>query len=85
MQRGVCVLAWLHLCSCAPIDTLPAPRRVEWTEKQTLQANYEKTGLLLDANHGFGRNKKSDPLKSKEQRLAEDGETFSDDDGEVAY
>ncbi len=55
---------------------------MEWTERQTLHANYEKTGLLLDPNHGFGRNKKSDPLKSKEQRLAEDGETFSDDDGE---
>ena len=40
---------------------------------------------MLDPNEGFGRNKsnKSEaPLKSKEERLEEDGETYSDDDGE---
>ena len=57
-------------------------RRVVWTEKQTLHENYEKTGLVLDPNAGFGRNKKSDPIKPREQRLEEDGETYSDDDGE---
>jgi hypothetical protein len=37
---------------------------------------------LLDPNEGFGRNQAKPPLKSKEERLEEDGETFSDDDGE---
>jgi hypothetical protein len=55
---------------------------VEWAERETLHENYEKTGLVLDPNHGYGRNKKADPIKSREQRLEEDGETFSDDDGD---
>ncbi len=50
-------------------------------EKDTLHENYGKTGLVLDPNSGFGRNKKADPIKSREQRLEEDGATYSDDDG----
>jgi len=58
-------------------------KQVNWTEQQTLTRNYGKNKLVLDPNEGFGRNKsnKSEaPLKSKEERLEEDGETYSDDD-----
>jgi hypothetical protein len=55
---------------------------LDWTEQQTLTTNYKTNKLLLDPNEGFGRNQAKQPLKSKEERLEEDGETFSDDDGE---
>lgn len=37
--------------------------------------------FLLDPNEGFGRNQRPAPLKSREAREAEDGGTYSDDDG----
>jgi hypothetical protein len=76
-------IAYSHII--APFRPLLSPPRVDWTEQQTLTRNYTKNKLVLDPNEGFGRNKsnKSEaPLKSKEERLQEDGETFSDDDGE---
>jgi hypothetical protein len=55
---------------------------VRWEETDTLTENYQVNKFVLDPNEGFGRNQRQQPLKSKEQREAEDGETFSDDDGE---
>lgn len=55
--------------------------RVKWEETDTLTENYQVNKFVLDPNEGFGRNKREQPLKSKEQREAEDEETFSDDDG----
>jgi hypothetical protein len=47
-----------------------------------LTKNYQANKFVLDPNEGFGRNKRAVPLKSKEEREAEDGGTYSDDDGE---
>jgi len=55
---------------------------VHWEQRDTITENYQANKFVLDPNEGFGRNKRSKPLKSKEEREAEDGETFSDDDGE---
>mmetsp|Transcript_6192 Transcript_6192/g.13484 ORF Transcript_6192/g.13484 Transcript_6192/m.13484 type:complete len:191 (-) Transcript_6192:1011-1583(-) len=55
-------------------------QRVDWEEERNLTDNYQRNGLVLDPNHGFGRNKSSVPLKSKEEREAQGEETFSDDD-----
>lgn len=55
---------------------------VQWTEQQTLTQNYGANKLVVDPNEGFGRNRKQQPLKSKEQREQEDEGTYSDDDGE---
>jgi hypothetical protein len=54
----------------------------QWVEEQTLTKNYKANKFVLDPNEGFGRNKRAMPLKSKEEREAEDGGTYSDDDGE---
>jgi hypothetical protein len=59
-----------------------ARHRPEWTEEATLTANYQANRFVLDPNEGFGRNQRPLPLKSKEEREAEDGGTYSDDDGE---
>lgn len=53
---------------------------VHWEQRDTITENYQANKFVLDPNEGFGRNKRSKPLKSKEEREAEDGETFSDDD-----
>ncbi|KAF8065911.1 hypothetical protein HT031_002972 [Scenedesmus sp. PABB004] len=53
---------------------------VEWREQATLSKNYAANRFLLDPNEGFGRNKRDAPLKSKAEREAEDGGTYSDDD-----
>jgi hypothetical protein len=58
-----------------------AAARPEWTETTTLTANYQANRFVLDPNEGFGRNQKPLPLKSREEREAEDGGTYSDDDG----
>jgi hypothetical protein len=55
----------------------------QWVEQQTLTKNYQANKFVLDPNEGFGRNKRAMPLKSKEEREAEDGGTYSDDDGEL--
>lgn len=55
-------------------------QKPEWEEEATLTANYRANRFVLDPNEGFGRNQRPAPLKSKEEREAEDGETFSDDD-----
>jgi len=39
----------------------------------------------MDPNEGFGRNLKPLPLKSREEREAEGGETYSDDDGGLGW
>ena len=67
----------LQLCPsvCAIIG------RPAWSEHATLTSNYQANKLLLDPNEGFGRNLRPAPLKSKEERKAEDGCTYSDDDG----
>eukprot|EP00882_Tetradesmus_deserticola_P010806 GHRQ01011416.1.p2 GENE.GHRQ01011416.1~~GHRQ01011416.1.p2 ORF type:complete len:196 (+),score=75.08 GHRQ01011416.1:250-837(+) len=52
----------------------------QWVEEQTLTRNYQANKFVLDPNEGFGRNKRTAPLKSKEEREAEDGGTYSDDD-----
>jgi hypothetical protein len=54
---------------------------VDWSEQTTLTKNYKANKFVLDPNEGFGRNKRSQPLKAKEQREDEDAATFSDDDG----
>ncbi|KIZ06256.1 hypothetical protein MNEG_1701 [Monoraphidium neglectum] len=55
-------------------------QKPEWEEEATLTTNYAANQFVLDPNEGFGRNLRPAPLKSKEEREAEDGETFSDDD-----
>lgn len=61
----------------------PTNLRPEWRETATLTTNYAANRLVLDPNEGFGRNAKAaPPLKSREEREAEDGGTYSDDDGE---
>lgn len=55
-------------------------QKPEWREEATLTTNYEVNKFVLDPNEGFGRNLKPAPLKSKEEREAEDGGTYSDDD-----
>jgi hypothetical protein len=62
-----------------PVSTT---RRVQWEQTDTVTENYEANRFVLDPNEGFGRNKRSKPLKSREEREEEDGQTFSDDDGE---
>ncbi len=54
---------------------------VDWQEGKTLINNYQRNALVLDPNEGFGRNARSAPLKSKEERAEEGKETYSDDDG----
>lgn len=56
--------------------------RVKWEQTDTITENYQVNRFVLDPNEGFGRNKRSKPLKSREEREEEDGQTFSDDDGE---
>lgn len=56
--------------------------RVKWEQTDTITENYQVNKFVLDPNEGFGRNKRSKPLKSREEREEEDGQTFSDDDGE---
>lgn len=53
-----------------------------WEETDTVVENYQANKFVCDPNEGFGRNQRRQPLKSKQDREAEDGETFSDDDGE---
>ncbi|GBF93672.1 hypothetical protein Rsub_06775 [Raphidocelis subcapitata] len=55
-------------------------QKPEWKEEATLTSNYGANKFVLDPNEGFGRNLKPQPLKSKEEREAEDGGTYSDDD-----
>jgi hypothetical protein len=55
--------------------------RPEWSEETTVTTNYKANRFVLDPNEGFGRNLKPLPLKSREEREAEDGGTYSDDDG----
>lgn len=59
------------------------PARPEWSEEATITSNYGANKFVLDPNEGFGRNQRPLPLKSKEEREAEDGGTYSDDDGGV--
>ncbi|GAX83597.1 hypothetical protein CEUSTIGMA_g11022.t1 [Chlamydomonas eustigma] len=54
--------------------------RAEWEQSKNLVENYAANHLVLDPNQGFGRNKSAMPLKSREVREKEDGETYSDDD-----
>jgi hypothetical protein len=55
---------------------------VTWEQTDTVTENYGVNKFVVDPNEGYGRNKRSQPLKSKQQRQEEDGETHSDDDGE---
>lgn len=52
----------------------------DWKQEKTLVKNYAQNNLVLDPNHGFGRNKTKAPLKSKEEREANQEPTFDDDD-----
>lgn len=69
------------MCLCSSLLPL-CPCSAQWVEEQTLTKNYAANKFVLDPNEGFGRNKRAVPLKSKEEREAEDGGTYSDDDGE---
>jgi hypothetical protein len=73
----------LRLSLTRPAYSFAKPRP-EWEEEATLTTNYAANQFVLDPNEGFGRNLRPAPLKSKEEREAEDGETFSDDDGALA-
>lgn len=53
---------------------------VQWEEGKLLADNYQANKILLDPNVGFGRNRASEPLKSREEREAGGQETYSDDD-----
>lgn len=55
--------------------------RLNWQQTDTVEENYQANKFVLDPNEGFGRNKRSVPLKTKEEREEEDGHTYSDDDG----
>lgn len=62
---------------CCDCDSL------QWEQTDTVLDNYQANQFVLDPNEGFGRNKRRQPLRTKEDREAEDEQTFSDDDGET--
>jgi hypothetical protein len=57
---------------------------LQWERTDTVLDNYQANKFVLDPNEGFGRNQRSQPIKPKEDREAEDAQTFSDDDGKAA-
>eukprot|EP00879_Flechtneria_rotunda_P004411 GHRR01004662.1.p1 GENE.GHRR01004662.1~~GHRR01004662.1.p1 ORF type:complete len:196 (+),score=43.46 GHRR01004662.1:345-932(+) len=54
--------------------------KVQWQEEATLRKNYQENNFIVNPNEGFGRNKRSKPLRSKAEREQEGGSTYSDDD-----
>ena len=60
-----------------------------WDESQKADANYEQLGLVVDANLGFGRNKRPDRLAGAQERSVRgesesEGEEALDDDLKAA-
>lgn len=60
----------LHPSTCSACSTVLLPpcrpaRRPQWDSDDHVEGNYQRSGLVVDANVGYGRNKRRDVLKEK--------------------
>lgn len=54
--------------ACSTVLALPPccpARRPQWDSDDHVEGNYQRSGLVVDANVGYGRNKRRDVLKEK--------------------